>query len=111
MTTAQEIRDALESRYPDVTDSEFNIAQSGFAHEHPLIAIAVVLVSSIVLGTTDPAELRLGVLQPIGCIAIAADEDRCLAMLVRRSEETLGQLLIRLDISDFFNTHVWLHQT
>jgi len=39
MMTAKEIRDALESRYPDVTDSEFNIAQSGFTHEHPLIAI------------------------------------------------------------------------
>src|SRR5215469_12406333 len=58
MTTAKEIRDALESSYPDVTDSEFNIAQSGFAHEHPLIAIGVVLISSIVLGTTDPVELE-----------------------------------------------------
>ena len=57
MMTAKEIRDALESRYLDVTDSEFNIAQSGFAHEHPLIAIGVVLISSIVLGTTDPEEL------------------------------------------------------
>jgi len=34
---------------------------------------------------------------PIGCIATAADEDHCLAMLVRRSNEMLGQLLIRLD--------------
>jgi len=56
--TAKEIRGALESRYPDVTDIEFNIAHSGFAHEHPLIAIGVVLISSIVLGTTDPAELE-----------------------------------------------------
>ena len=37
MMTAKEIRNALENRYPDVTDSEFNIAQSRFAHEHPLI--------------------------------------------------------------------------
>ena len=42
-------------------------------------------------------DITLGVLHPIGCIATAADEDRCLAMLVRRSDETLGQLLIRLD--------------
>ena len=42
-------------------------------------------------------DITLGVLHPIGCIATAADEDRCLAMLVRRSGETLGQLLIRLD--------------
>jgi len=42
-------------------------------------------------------DITLGVLHPIGCIATAADEDRCLAMLVRRNGETLGQLLIRLD--------------
>lgn len=42
-------------------------------------------------------DITLGVLHPIGCIATAADEDRCLAMLVRRRDETLGQLLIRLD--------------
>ena len=53
MMTAKEIRDALESLYPDVTDSEFNLAYSGFAHEHPQIAIGVVLISAIVLGTTD----------------------------------------------------------
>jgi len=32
-----------------VTDCEFNIARSGFAHELPLIAVGVVLISSIVL--------------------------------------------------------------
>ena len=42
-------------------------------------------------------DITLGVLHPIGCIATASDEDRCLAMLVRRSDETLGQFLIRLD--------------
>ena len=57
MMTAKEIRNALENRYPDVTDSEFNIAQSGFAHEYPLIAIGVVLISAIVLATTDAAKL------------------------------------------------------
>ena len=42
-------------------------------------------------------DITRSVLHPIGCIATAADEDRCLAMLVRRSGETLGQLLTRLD--------------
>jgi hypothetical protein len=42
-------------------------------------------------------EVTLGVLHPIGCVATAADEDRCLAMLVRHRGETLGQLLTRLD--------------
>jgi hypothetical protein len=37
------------------------------------------------------------VLHAVGCIATAADEDHCLAMLVRRSGETLGEFLIRLD--------------
>ncbi len=31
MITAAEIRDALEERYPEVTDLEFNIKHSGFA--------------------------------------------------------------------------------
>jgi hypothetical protein len=58
MITRAEIRDALEKCYPEVTDLEFNIKHSGFAHEHPLIAIAVVLISSIVLATTNPAKLK-----------------------------------------------------
>jgi hypothetical protein len=42
-------------------------------------------------------DVTIGVLRPIGCVATAADEDRCLAMLVRRRGETLEQLLTRLD--------------
>ena len=34
---------------------------------------------------------------PIGCVAVAADENNSLAMLVRRDGETLAQLLTRLD--------------
>lgn len=55
--TAEEIRDALEECFPALTDLEFNLAHSGFAHEHPEIAIGVVLISSIILGSTDPANL------------------------------------------------------
>jgi hypothetical protein len=40
-------------------------------------------------------EITIGMLRPVGCVATAAD--RCLAMLVRRRGETLGQLLTRLD--------------
>jgi len=43
------------------------------------------------------SDITLGVLRPVGCIATAADEDRCLAMLVRRRGETLVQFLMRLD--------------
>jgi hypothetical protein len=42
-------------------------------------------------------DITLGVLRPVGCIATAADEDRCLAKLVRRRGETLVQFLMRLD--------------
>lgn len=35
--------------------------------------------------------------KPIGCIASAADEDICYAMLVRRDGESLHALLRRLD--------------
>jgi hypothetical protein len=42
-------------------------------------------------------DVTIGMLRPIGCVATAADEDRCLAMLARRRGETLGQLLTRLD--------------
>jgi hypothetical protein len=42
-------------------------------------------------------DITLGVLRPVGCVATAADEDRCLAMLVRRQGETLAQFLMRLD--------------
>lgn len=42
-------------------------------------------------------EITVGVLDPVGGVAIASDEDRTLAMLVRRRGETLLQLLARLD--------------
>lgn len=35
--------------------------------------------------------------KPIGCIASAADEDICYAMLLRRDGESLHDLLLRLD--------------
>ena len=36
-------------------------------------------------------------LRPIGCVATAADEDCTYVMLVRRRDESLLQLLSRLD--------------
>jgi hypothetical protein len=49
----QELRKAFTARYPDVELSEFSNEVSGFAHEHPLTAIGVVLLSAVLLGTTD----------------------------------------------------------
>lgn len=42
-------------------------------------------------------DITIGHLHQIGCVATASDEDRTLAMLVRRKGETLFQLLQRLD--------------
>ena len=42
-------------------------------------------------------EITIGVLRPVGCVATATDEHNCLAMLKRRRDETLAQLLTRLD--------------
>ena len=53
MRTGEEIRNAFRARYPDVDDDQFSIEHSGFAHEHPMTAIGVVLISSVLLGTTD----------------------------------------------------------
>ena len=45
----------------------------------------------------DDGEITIGIVYPVGCVATAADEHASIAMLVRRNDETLTQLLIRLD--------------
>jgi hypothetical protein len=42
-------------------------------------------------------EITLGILNPVGCVAVATDGHNTLAMLKRRPNETLAQLLTRLD--------------
>lgn len=42
-------------------------------------------------------EITVGILNPVGCVAIATDGPNTLAMLKRRSGEKLAQLLKRLD--------------
>lgn len=46
---------------------------------------------------TGSGDITLGRMKPIGCVATAADEDICYAMLVRRPSESLLELLQRLD--------------
>lgn len=45
----------------------------------------------------EGGNITLGRLRPFDCVATAADEANCLAMLVRREGETLNQLMRRLD--------------
>jgi hypothetical protein len=43
-------------------------------------------------------QITVGVIQPMGCVAIASNAHQSLAMLVRRKGESLPQLLERLDL-------------
>lgn len=42
-------------------------------------------------------QINVGYINPVGCIAVANDEDNTLAMLKRRPDESLMELLHRLD--------------
>ena len=44
-------------------------------------------------------QITVGVIRPMGCVAIANDAYQSLAMLVRRKGESLPQLLERLDLA------------
>ena len=48
-------------------------------------------------GFIEDGEITLGIVHPVGCVATATDEHASVAMLVRRKNETLTQLLTRLD--------------
>lgn len=52
-----------------------------------------------IAGLIEEGEITVGVLRPVGCVAVANDGDYTLAMLVRRKSETLAQLLTHLDLA------------
>jgi hypothetical protein len=45
----------------------------------------------------DDGEITLGIMEPVGSVAVASDGSNTLAMLRRRKNETLTELLARLD--------------
>ena len=45
----------------------------------------------------DYGQITAGVMEPVGCVAVASEDHYNLAMLRRRKGETLLELLIRLD--------------
>lgn len=45
----------------------------------------------------DDGEITVGVMRPVGCVAVATDGHQALAMLRRRPGESLMDLLQRLD--------------
>ena len=57
-------------------------------------------------------DITIGAVGPVRCAATAADEDQCLAMLVRRPGESLSELLQRLDaaIADAYENNVFVDE-
>jgi hypothetical protein len=45
----------------------------------------------------EGGSISIAALAPIGCVAAASDGSNCLAMLVRRDGESLGELMARFD--------------
>ncbi|RXH58409.1 hypothetical protein [Granulicella sibirica] len=45
----------------------------------------------------EDGEVTIGIVNPVGCVATAADQHASIAMLVGRKNETLTELLTRLD--------------
>ena len=45
----------------------------------------------------EDGQVTVGIVNPVGCVATAADEHASIAMLACRKNETLTQLLTRLD--------------
>ena len=63
-------------------------------HRAPRAAIDLPAIAALI---NEGGDITVGRLGEIPCIATAADSDRCLAMLVQRDDESLVQLLLRLD--------------
>lgn len=68
--------------------------------DHRIVANNSGVVSSYLPNIADLisyGHITVGVLRPTGGIAIATDGDHTLAMLRRHPDETMAQLLVRLD--------------
>ncbi|HUD74485.1 MAG TPA: hypothetical protein VMQ76_05385 [Terracidiphilus sp.] len=60
-------------------------------------AVAGISALSNIAELIRHGQITVGVIRPMGCVAIANDAHQSLAMLVRRKGESLPQLLERLD--------------
>ena len=83
----------MESRRQHPATSQRIKKKAKAKGETPVAALSFPNIAQLI----EDGDITIGMLRPVGCVATAADEDRCLAMLVRRRGETLGQLLTRLD--------------
>jgi len=75
----------------------------------PKAANALANIEFLIDGNGD---ITVGVVGPVRCGATAADEDQCLAMLVRRPGESLMDLLQRLDaaIANAYENNVYIDE-
>ena len=75
---------ATDKRNPSLRDND--IASDSVRANLPHIAALIA-----------DGEITVGILNPVGCVAVATDGHNTLAILKRRPNETLAQLLTRLD--------------
>ena len=80
----------MERRNKLVKESQPRSVEKAAAGSSPLSNIAELI---------RHGQITVGVIRPMGCVAIANDAHQSLAMLVRRKGESLPQLLERLDLA------------
>ena len=83
----------MERRRQRATRNRSRVKPSPATDSSAAVNLSLPNIASLI----DDGEITIGVLRPVGCVAIAVDEDCTYAMLVRRKDETLSQLLIRLE--------------
>jgi len=64
---------------------------------HKPRSVATTALPNIEWLLAEHGAITLSEISPVGCIAAAADNDTCYAMLARRKGETVLELLHRLD--------------
>jgi hypothetical protein len=70
-----------------------SLDQRAAANNSPVVSAYLPNIAQLI----SYGEITIGVLDPVGCVAVATDGHSSLAMLMRRPGETFAQLLTRLD--------------
>jgi hypothetical protein len=80
-------------RKPDGRKPNRGLDHKVVANNSPVVSAYLPNIANLI----TYGEITIGVLYPVGCVAVATDGHNSLAMLVRRPGEILAQLLARLD--------------
>lgn len=75
-------------------------------------SVAATTLPNIEWLLAEHGAITLSDISPVGCVAAAADNNTCYAMLARRSGETVLELLHRLDktIANAAETHITIDE-